>query len=51
LEEHGPEGTLIEGRVPARLAAALRPYAIDSVPESESANRQIGESANQQIGE
>jgi GTP-binding protein HflX len=34
LEEHGPEGTLIEGRVPARLAAALRPYAIDSAPES-----------------
>jgi GTP-binding protein HflX len=34
LEEHGPEGTLIEGRVPARLAAALQPYAVDSVPES-----------------
>ncbi len=28
-EEHGPEGTLIAGRIPIRLAAALRPYAID----------------------
>jgi GTP-binding protein HflX len=27
-EEHGPEGTLIEGRIPARLAEALRPYAV-----------------------
>jgi len=25
-EEHGPEGTLIEGRIPLRLAAALRPF-------------------------
>jgi GTP-binding protein HflX len=30
LEEHGPEGTLIEGRVPAHLAAALRPYTLES---------------------
>jgi len=27
-EEHGPEGTLIEGRVPLYLAAALRPYVV-----------------------
>jgi GTP-binding protein HflX len=27
-EEHGPEGTLIEGRIPARLAEALRPYTV-----------------------
>jgi GTP-binding protein HflX len=28
LEEHGPEGTLIEGRIPVRLAAAMRPYVL-----------------------
>lgn len=28
-EEHGPEGTLIEGRIPARLTSALRPYAVE----------------------
>jgi GTP-binding protein HflX len=27
-EEHGPEGTLIEGRIPARLAETFRPYAV-----------------------
>ena len=27
-EEHGPEGTLIEGRVPRYLVSALRPYAV-----------------------
>jgi GTP-binding protein HflX len=27
-EEHGPEGTLIEGRIPLRLAAALRPFVL-----------------------
>jgi GTP-binding protein HflX len=27
-EEHGPDGTLIEGRIPARLVAAFRPYAV-----------------------
>lgn len=29
-EEHDSEGILIEGRVPARLAAALRPYALET---------------------
>jgi GTP-binding protein HflX len=28
-EEHGPEGTLIEGRIPHRLLAAVQPYAVD----------------------
>ncbi len=28
-EEHGPEGTLIEGRIPLRLLAAIQPYAVD----------------------
>jgi GTP-binding protein HflX len=27
-EEHGPEGTLIEGRIPARLAETFRPYTV-----------------------
>jgi GTP-binding protein HflX len=30
-EEHGPEGVWIEGRIPSRLAEALRPYAIEGV--------------------
>ena len=29
-EEHGPEGVLIEGRVPVRLMTALQPYAVES---------------------
>jgi GTP-binding protein HflX len=28
-EDHGPEGTLIEGRIPLRLLAALKPYTQD----------------------
>lgn len=36
-EEHGPEGTLIEGRVPARLVPVLQPYAIG--PDFESAKQ------------
>jgi GTP-binding protein HflX len=28
-EEHSPEGILIEGRIPVRLMATLRPYAVD----------------------
>jgi GTP-binding protein HflX len=38
-EEHGPEGTLIEGRIPLRLAAALRPYIL-SQRVNESANHE-----------
>jgi GTP-binding protein HflX len=45
-EEHGPEGTLIEGRIPMRLAAAFQPYAVES-EISESTNQQISKSANQ----
>ena len=29
-EEHGPEGVLIEGRMPARLMTVLQPYAVES---------------------
>jgi len=29
-EEHGPEGILIEGRIPTRLVAALQPYAVET---------------------
>jgi len=29
-EEHGPEGILIEARIPARLMATLRPYAVEA---------------------
>jgi GTP-binding protein HflX len=39
-EEHGPEGTLIEGRIPARLLAVIQPYvlqATDKPLESASA--------------
>jgi GTP-binding protein HflX len=28
-EEHGPEGTLIEGRIPLRLLAVVQPYEVD----------------------
>ena len=28
-EEHSPDGILIEGRIPARLMAVLKPYAVD----------------------
>lgn len=33
-EEHGPEGTLIEARIPVRLAATLRPYTVEPVDQS-----------------
>jgi GTP-binding protein HflX len=29
-EEHGPEGVLIEGRMPVRLTTVLQPYAVES---------------------
>jgi GTP-binding protein HflX len=29
-EEHGPEGVLVEGRIPVRLMSALRPYAVET---------------------
>jgi GTP-binding protein HflX len=34
-EEHGPEGTLIEGRIPARLLAAIRPYVVEAANTKE----------------
>ncbi len=42
-EQHGPEGTLISGRIPIRLATALLPYVVESTDqqgsESTEANR------------
>jgi GTP-binding protein HflX len=29
-EEHGPEGVLVEGRIPVRLMTALRPYSVET---------------------
>jgi GTP-binding protein HflX len=29
-EEHGPEGVLVEGRIPVRLMRALRPYSVET---------------------
>ena len=29
-EEHGPEGTLIEGRIPARFLAIIQPYVLEA---------------------
>ena len=29
-EEHGPEGTLIEGRIPARFLAVIQPYVLEA---------------------
>jgi GTP-binding protein HflX len=34
-EEHGPEGTLIEGRIPARLLAAIQPYVVEAANTKE----------------
>jgi GTP-binding protein HflX len=41
-EEHGPEGTLLEGRIPAHLAHALRPYEVDGHSPARK-DEQIGE--------
>jgi GTP-binding protein HflX len=32
-EEHGAEGTLIEGRIPARLLAVVEPYVVEATTQ------------------
>ena len=39
-EEHGPEGTLVEARIPVRLVATLRPYSVEPADQSSTETKE-----------